>query len=154
MGLVDEGGGIADMLQQLARDDYVEGFVVEWKRLFGVGPDRLDAELLSRLESFFVDVDPDDVVAGGVPRRQRAVSTPEVEHPPAGPSDVAREELRPLLAGEDEIPRASFLVVLPVAVARAFELAHGGAPAPGRTPGDGTTGSKLSCGALAASRRR
>jgi hypothetical protein len=133
MGLPHERFRVTYMLEELANNDYVEALVMERKRFFGIGPNRHDAELRGRLECLTVDVNPDHVVAGEVPRRQCTIPTPDVEHPPTGPTDVAPEELRPLLASKDELPRAMLNVVFPVAVCRAFEPAHGGVqsgPAP------------------------
>ena len=93
-----EAQRIAQVLEQLAGDDDVEPLVLEGQRLVEVGPVGLDAELRGLGERVTVGVDADDLVPVGVGLRQRAIAAAEVEHAPAGPTDVTPEQVDALLS--------------------------------------------------------
>src|SRR5205823_9392257 len=116
--LGDERRRLAYVLEQLARDDDVEALAVERQRLLGIAPVRLDPELRRLGQRFAIDVDADDLVPVEVAPGERAVAAAEVEDAPAGPADVAAEELRPLRPGEDEVAPTGGAVVLAVALAQ------------------------------------
>ena len=78
--LGDERLGEAQMLEQLAGDDGVEGLVGERERLLHVGHDRRDPALLRLGEGGPVDVDADDLVPVDEVLAQRAGAAAQVEH--------------------------------------------------------------------------
>src|SRR5947208_7847334 len=120
----DDAVRIAEVLEQLTGDDHVEARLVEGQRLVEVGPARLDAELLRLGERIAVRIDAHDLVPTGVGAGQRAVTTAEVEHLPAGSADVTAEQLDSLGAGEHEPGPALQAVVLGISVTELLE-AHG-----------------------------
>src|SRR5207245_9916046 len=90
----------------------------------GACPVRFDPQLRLLGELLAVDVDADHLVPVEVAPGERAVAAAEVEHAPAGPSDVAAKELGPLGPGEDEVAPARRAVVLAVALAQLLQVAH------------------------------
>ena len=117
--------GVAEVLEELSRDNDVEAFVRDVERLVEVGPVRLDAEPGRLGERLAIGVDADDLVPVEVRLGQGAVPTAEVEHTAPGPADVTPEQPLPLGAREDEAGTALAAVVLRIALAELFQ-AHGG----------------------------
>src|SRR5207253_6409238 len=102
---------IAQVLEQLARDDDVEAVVGQLEWLVEVGPARLDPELGRLRERLPVGVHADDLVPVRIRPREGAVAAAEVEHAAPGPAHVAPEQHLPLRPGEDE-PGAPFAAVV------------------------------------------
>ena len=109
------------MLEQLARDDDVEGSVRERQRVVEIRPTGLDPELLGLGESLAVSVDADDLVLAGVRLRQRPVTAAEIEDVAARPTDIAAKELDALGTCKDEAGAPFDAVVLGVPVAQLFQ---------------------------------
>ena len=100
----------AHVLEQLARDDRIEGLAVQRERLVDVGYDRRDPELLGFGQRSLVDVDADDGIALEEVAGERARATAEIENVPTLADRLLKE--RNPLGDEDEIPVVSALTVM------------------------------------------
>src|SRR5215211_1559345 len=113
---------MAQVLEQFAGDDDVEGFVCELEWGVEVGVMRLHAELRGLRERIAVRVHADHLVPLRVGAGQRAVAAAEVEDAPPRPVDVAAKENGALGPGEHEARAALAPVVLGIPLA---ELVQG-----------------------------
>ncbi len=103
--LGDERTREANVLEQLTRDDRIEGLAVNGERLVDVGHQRCDPELLGLGQRRPIDVDADDDVPLEEVTGERAGAAAEVEHVPAL-SDRLLEEWN-ALGDEDEVAGVS-----------------------------------------------
>jgi hypothetical protein len=64
--LLDKCCWVTHVLEELAGHDYVKACVLECERLLGVGPDDVDPQLGGFVQGISVDIDPDNVISGGI----------------------------------------------------------------------------------------
>ena len=119
--LCNERAREADVLEELAGDDHVEGLAVQRQRLVDVRDDGRDPELLRLRQRGPVDVDADHLVPLQEMAGQRARAASEVEHVSALPDRLLEE--RNSLGDEHEVAGISALAVVGL-VQLAEERAH------------------------------